>query len=103
MSEMSHNEKRILERIERLELIIMSALSDLQTAVANLQAASANENSAVIAAIADIQSLPAADAALVPLTATIVQVAASTQGNADALNAAIAPAVVPTPAPAVKA
>lgn len=79
----------------------MSVLSDLQDSVAALQTASSNENSAVLAAIADIQSLPASDAALVPLTATISSIAKSTQANADSLNAAIAPATPPVTTPPV--
>jgi hypothetical protein len=84
--------------LEQLRKIIMSVLSDLQKAVAALQVASANETSAVLAAIADIASLPAQDAALVPLTTVINSVAASTQANADKLNAAVG---VPGPAPTV--
>jgi hypothetical protein len=78
---------------------IMSVLSDLQNAVAALQTANANETSAVLSAIADINSLPASDAALVPLTAAITAVALSTQANADKLNAAVGaskPATSPT-------
>lgn len=76
-------------RIYKKQEHTLSVLSDLQSAVAALQVASANENSAVLAAIADIASLPTQDAALVPLTTAINAVAASTQANADKLNAAV--------------
>jgi hypothetical protein len=97
----SHSQLATKHDLEKLEKIIMSALSDLQAAVTALQTSVANESSAVLAAIADIKSLPASDAALVPLTSAIASAATTTQANADSLNAAIAPATpTPTPAPA---
>jgi peptidoglycan hydrolase CwlO-like protein len=97
----SHSGIATKHDLKESEHKIMSVLSDLQDSVTALQTASANENSAVLAAIADIQSLPASDAALVPLTSAISAVAKSTQANADSLNAAIAaPAPAPAPAPA---
>ena len=82
----------------------MSVLGDLQSAVAALQTASANESSAVLAAIADINSLPASDAQLVPLTTAINAVAVSTQANADKLNAAVGAVVgPPVTSPAIAA
>jgi hypothetical protein len=96
--ERSRREPATKHDLQQLKKNIMSVLSDLQSAVAALQVASANETSAVLAAIADIASLPAQDAALVPLTTVINAVAASTQANADKLNAAVG---VPGPAPTV--
>jgi hypothetical protein len=89
-----------LRHLKQQQEQTMSVLSDLQASVASLQTASANETSAVLAAIADINSLPASDAALVPLTSAITAVAASTQANADALNKAVGavtgpPATIP--------
>lgn len=77
----------------------MSVLSDLQASVAALQTAQANEQSAVLSAIADINTLPASDAALVPLTAAITTVAAAVQKSADDLNAAVAAVTPPAPTP----
>lgn len=68
---------------------IMSVLSDLQAAVAAVQLSTANQNSAVLAAIADIQSIPASDAQLVPLTSALTAAAVQIQANADALNKAV--------------
>lgn len=91
----SHREPVTKHDLEKLKEIIMSVLSDLQAAVATLQTASANENSAVLAAIADINSLPASDAQLVPLTTAINAVAVATQANADKLNAAVGAVIAP--------
>lgn len=74
---------------------IMSVLSDIQAATAAVQTSVANETSAVLAAIADIQSLPASDAALVPLTAALNAAAVQIQSNADALNKAVGAIVGP--------
>lgn len=78
----------------------MSVLSDLQTAVATLTANTATETSAVLSAIADINSLPASDAALVPLTTAITAAATQMQTNAAALLAAVGSGTVTPPATA---
>jgi hypothetical protein len=97
---------RVLKRIEHnmreRHKETMSAISDLQTATADLQTADSERQSAVLAAIADIKSLPATDAQIVPLTAVITKVAANTKADTAALLAAIAPPtpVPPAPAPA---
>jgi hypothetical protein len=76
---------------------IMSVLSDLQNAVAGVQAAVATETSAVQAAISDINSLPASDAQLVPLTTALTNAATQTNANAAALTAAVGGGTVVTP------
>ena len=82
----------------------MSVLSDLQDSVATLTTNVAAETSAVQAAIADINSLPASDAALVPLTAAITAAATQMQTNAAALLAAVGTgAAVTPPTPAAPA
>jgi hypothetical protein len=104
MSGSQHHERQELhEVLERLKQISnqlqlqMSTLSDLQTAVATLTANTATETSAVLSAIADINSLPASDAQLVPLTAAITAAATQMQTNAAALLAAVGPGTVVTP------
>src|SRR5882672_9639173 len=95
----SHPNHRHIHDLLVIERHIMSALSDLQDAVANLQTVASVEGSQVLAAIADINSLPATDAALVPLTAAISAVATQLQSNADQLKAAIGTPPTPTPTP----
>lgn len=93
---------RTLEIIERhnreRHKQIMSALSDLQTAISLLTANVASSRSAVLAAIADIQTLPANDAALVPLTAAVQSAATDLADQAAQLMAAVN-ASTPTPTP----
>lgn len=88
-----HIEQKNKERHKQ----IMSALSDLQDAVQTLGTNVAQSRSAVLAAIADIQTLPANDAALVPLTAAVSAAATDLADQAKQLLAAITP---PAPAPA---
>ena len=93
----SHSGLATKHDLEKLEHKIMSAIGDLQASVAALQAASTVENSAVLAAISDINSLPASDAALVPLTTAITAVAASLTANAAQLTKAIGTGGTVTP------
>jgi two-component sensor histidine kinase len=98
----AHTILRMLKHLVKQNEQIMSAISDLQAATADLQAADTDRQSAVLAAIADIKSLPATDAQIVPLTAVITKVAANTRADSASLLAAIAPPapVPPAPAPA---
>lgn len=99
---LDHDWPRFTKHFHETNERIMSVLSDLQASVAALQTAGTVSTSAVLAAIADIQSLPASDAALVPLTTAITGIAAQMQKDAAALLAAVGTGTGVTPvAPSV--
>jgi uncharacterized membrane protein YccC len=95
LAHQKHEEHQNKERHK----IIMSALSDLQDAMGQLNTDLASETSSVLAAVAHIGSPAATDAQLVPLTAAVKAASITSQANAKTLNDAVAAVSTPPPPP----